>query len=105
MSDPITTTLIVGTLLGAGTGVAASKMSQPKIPQNPSAPDITPTDTAEAMASRRAERQGKKAAAAFGRSDTILTGPEGLGNTVAGMAGGGNTGAGMAGVGKTLLGQ
>lgn len=91
----LTSALIIGTLLGAGTGVVASKLSQPKMPENPSAPDITSTDTAEAMASRRADRQGKKAAAAFGRSDTILTGPDGLGNTGAGMAGGG----------KTLLGQ
>ena len=101
----LTSALVIGTLLGAGAGVAAS-MSKPKF----SGPNFEGMQSAlkdidETMASRRAERQGKKAAAAFGRSDTILTGPEGLGNTGAGMAGGGNTGAGMAGVGKTLLGQ
>lgn len=96
MGEPISTALIVGTLLGAGTGAAVSKIKQPNIPDTPQGPQLTSTDTADAMAARRSERQKKQAAAAFGRSDTILTGPEGLGAS-------GVDASGMAG--KTLLGM
>jgi hypothetical protein len=90
---------IVTAGLLAGAGAVLAKQSQPKIPDQPKAPDIAAPEDSAAMADRKAVRQSKKALAAYGRSDTILTGPQGLGEQ-----GAGQQSAPMGGGGSTLLG-
>jgi hypothetical protein len=91
--------IITAGLLAGGLGAAGAvlaKQSQPKIPDQPKAPDIAAPEDSAAMADRKAVRQSKKALAAYGRSDTILTGPQGVGA--------GQQSAPMGGGGSTLLG-
>ncbi len=74
-----TATIAIGSLLAGAASQAlfAPKVDQPNAP--PASPTQKPVETAKA-ATGAADQQKKRAAAAVGRSDTILTGPQGLGS-------------------------
>lgn len=106
MSDPISF-VIGGAILGAVLGSRKQEEQQAPPPPEPVPIAEAPAIAAAPTAAKAAEeankagleaqrRQREAAAAAVGRSDTLLTGPMGLGNSAA-----------QAGVGsvKTLLGM
>lgn len=68
----VTAAVVVGSAIAGG--VASAAMA-PKPPKMPKVPEDAPVEKAAADA---ADRQRKKNAGAYGRSDTILTGPQGV---------------------------
>lgn len=82
---------LTAALIGIGLvgGAVASKLTSPKVkipdapPPVPPVPPIAavtaPEKTPEAAATTAVKQQKKRVAGAVGRSDTILTGPKGLG--------------------------
>jgi hypothetical protein len=99
----IETAIIAAAVIGAGTSAVLANQNKPSIPKDVAKPDTKEPDT---MASDRQDRARKQAIAATGRTDTLLTGPQGLGDMSGGMGATGNTGTpGTQPIGKTLLGQ
>lgn len=62
--------------------LAGKLLKGPKLPDAPVAPTVNDTANAE-TADNAAQRAKRKALGASGRSDTILTGPQGLGGVPA----------------------
>jgi len=71
--------MVIGAVAGAGTAVAVNKMNKPKIPDTPEAPKTLPNGEIDAQAKARSMRAEKQSMGAFGRTDTLLTGPGGIG--------------------------
>ena len=74
----VSAAIAVASLVG---GAVAQKSLAPDIPQMnaPPAPPAQKPAAVTKSATGAAEQQKKRAAGAIGRSDTILTGPQGLG--------------------------
>jgi hypothetical protein len=100
MAIGTTTALIAGAVIGAGAGALAAKANKPNIP-NPGTPDMKSQSEIDTSAKDRQDRARKNALAAYGRTDTLLTGSQGLGGT------GTQPGAqqNFQNMGKSLLGQ
>lgn len=94
--------IIAGAVVGAGASAIVAKQNKPNIPSAPDKPDTLSADKMDRMAADREERARKKAIGAYGRSDTILTGPNGVSDE--NMLGTQQQTAERA-IGKTLLGQ
>lgn len=90
--------LAAGTVAGGSAAVIAANQNKPNIPKSPSDPGLQKQDDIETNAQSRQDRARKQALAASGRSDTILTGSQGLG-------GNGQQQQNFQNMGKTLLGQ
>ena len=102
----ISAAIAVGGLVGGAVSAIAAKQNKPDIPNNPGTPDTKPQSEIELSAQEKQNRARKNALAAYGRTDTLLTGPQGvndpqqLGGT--GMQSGQQNFQTM---GKSLLGQ
>lgn len=91
-ADPVTAAIVIGGAVAtAGVTAGVSALTRPDAPKVPKPPRPDPK-LAERMAFGAADRQRRRAAGAFGRSDTVLTG-------ALGVPGGGATGGA-----KSLLG-
>lgn len=76
--------MIALALATTAAGAVASRAMAPKAPKPPDAPEA---DLARPEANAAADRQRRKNSAAYGRADTILTGPSGtLGGAPMGTA-------------------
>lgn len=90
--------LAAGTVAGGGAAMIAANQNKPNIPKNPADPGLQNQNDIATNAQSRQDRARKQALAATGRTDTILTGSQGLG-------GNGQQQQNFQQMGKTLLGQ
>jgi hypothetical protein len=93
-----TAAIIVGSALGGIASSAMSKKNAPDIPSEPEKPKTMSESQMETNAKSRQDSARRQALAASGRSDTILTGGQGLGGSTLDQQKFQN-------MGKTLLGQ
>lgn len=93
-----TAAIVVGSALGGVAASAMSKSNAPDIPNKPNDPGLQNQNDIATNAQSRQDRARKQALAASGRSDTILTGGQGLGGSTPQQQNFQN-------MGKTLLGQ
>jgi hypothetical protein len=93
-----TAAIVVGSALGGIASGAMSNKNAPDIPSAPEKPKVMSDSQMETNAKSRQDSARRQALAASGRSDTILTGGQGLGGSTTEQQNFQN-------MGKTLLGQ
>jgi hypothetical protein len=93
--------IAAGTVAGAGTAAVMANQNKPNIPKDAGNADLKGNQDMATNAKDRQDRARQQALAAYGRSDTILTGPNGLGGNGQGTTQPNN----FQQMGKTLLGQ
>lgn len=93
-----TAAIMVGSALGGIASSAMSKKNAPDIPKAPEKPNVMSEGQMDTNAKSRQDNARRQALAASGRSDTILTGGQGLGGSTPDQQNFQN-------MGKTLLGQ
>lgn len=91
----VATAIVASAVIGAGTSMYVANKNKPNIPNKPDDPGLK--DDMATNAQSRQDRARKQALAATGRTDTILTGSQGLG--------GNGQQQNFQNMGKTLLGQ
>jgi|LakMenEpi03Aug12_release.lakeMendotaPanAssembly.Ray.scaffolds.fasta_scaffold172748_2 hypothetical protein len=95
----VATAIIASAVIGAGSSAIIANQNKPNIPKNPGDADLQGNQDMATNAKDRQNRARQQALAAYGRSDTVLTGPSGLGGN------GQGTPNNFQQMGKTLLGQ